>query len=354
MRSTSTRRQASRAISTAFGAVPGLGAAPRETELLHLDVPFGAEARALRRRAASCAVPGVPAGLGALWESHGRLPWATLVEPALRVAREGVAMPSAHVACLTMLEPVMTLREGARIYAPRGRLLETGERLDQPGLVSALEVLAGEGAASAYTGTLSSSLLALSDERGGLVTAEDLAHVRGSVERPGGFTMARTAVLHPRRALGRTRDARAPFAVAWALGCRPRGRARRGVRRRRRPGDTHDQSRDRRRGGQCLRAHDEPRARLGRLAPRLRPASQQHARRGRPAARPARARRANGEHDGPVARVSTGTASSLRSAPPAARVFARRSSASRLRSSTKASSRKRRSTARACIPRAKA
>jgi gamma-glutamyltranspeptidase / glutathione hydrolase len=157
-----------------FCAVPGLGAVERETELLHLDVPFGAELVHYAVGPASCAVPGVPAGLGALWESHGRLPWATLVEPALRVAGEGVAMPAAHVACLTMLEPVMTLREGARIYAPQGRLLHTGERLDQPGLVSALEVLAAEGAASAYTGTLASSLLALSDERGGLVTADDL------------------------------------------------------------------------------------------------------------------------------------------------------------------------------------
>ena len=84
-------------------------------------------------------------------------------------------MPAAHIACLAMLEPVMTLREGARMYAPEGRLLQTGERLDQPGLVRALEVLATEGAASAYTGTLASSLLALSDERGGVVTADDLA-----------------------------------------------------------------------------------------------------------------------------------------------------------------------------------
>ena len=29
-------------------------------------------------------------------------------------------MPPAHVACLAMLEPVMTMREGARIYAPGG------------------------------------------------------------------------------------------------------------------------------------------------------------------------------------------------------------------------------------------
>ena len=40
-----------------------------------------------------------------------------------------------------MLAPVMTMNEGARIYAPGGRLLKTGDRLDQPGLVRAFEVL---------------------------------------------------------------------------------------------------------------------------------------------------------------------------------------------------------------------
>ena len=157
-----------------FCAVPGLAAEPRQTELLHLDVPFGEELVHYAVGPASCAVPGVDAGLGALWEAHGRLPWPRLVEPALRLARDGVAMPSAHVACLAMLEPVLTLREGARIYAPRGRLLRTGEPLVQPGLVAALESLAAEGAAGAYTGTIGDALLALSDERGGLLTRADL------------------------------------------------------------------------------------------------------------------------------------------------------------------------------------
>ena len=157
-----------------FCAVPGLGAPEREVELLHMDVRFGAELVHYAVGPASCAVPGVPAGLGGLWEAHGRLPWARLVEPALQLARDGVAMPAEHIACLAMLEPVMTLREGARMYAPEGRLLQAGERLDQPGLVPALELLATEGAASAYTGTIASSLLALSDERSGLVTADDL------------------------------------------------------------------------------------------------------------------------------------------------------------------------------------
>src|SRR5215210_6543981 len=157
-----------------FVAVPSLGAPRREAELVHLQVPFGEELVHYAIGAASCAVPGLPAGLEELWRAHGRLPWPRLVQPALQLARDGVELPPAHAACLAMLEPAMTLNEGARIYAPRGKLLEAGERLEQPGLVAALEVLASEGAGSVYFGTLAERLLELMDDRGGLVTRDDL------------------------------------------------------------------------------------------------------------------------------------------------------------------------------------
>src|SRR5947208_9264486 len=116
-----------------FVAVPGLGDEPRAAELIHLDVPFGAELVHYAVGPASCAVPGLPAGLEALWREHGRLPWRRLVEPAVRLARDGVDFPPAPAACLAMLAPVMTMNEGARIYSPRGELLAAGDKLEQPG-----------------------------------------------------------------------------------------------------------------------------------------------------------------------------------------------------------------------------
>jgi gamma-glutamyltranspeptidase/glutathione hydrolase len=157
-----------------FVAAPGLGAGPSEPELIRLEVPFGEELVHYAVGPASCAVPGVPAGLDELWRAHGRLPWPRLVEPALRLAREGVVLPEAHAACLEMLAPVMTMNEGARIYAPGGELLRTGGLLCQPGLVTALEALAEEGAAAVYSGSIARALLELVRERGGLVTALDL------------------------------------------------------------------------------------------------------------------------------------------------------------------------------------
>src|SRR3954468_24922164 len=65
-----------------FCAVPsGTGG-----ELIDLQVPFGEELVHYAVGAASCAVPGVAAGLDALWREYGRLPWRDVCAPALRLA----------------------------------------------------------------------------------------------------------------------------------------------------------------------------------------------------------------------------------------------------------------------------
>jgi gamma-glutamyltranspeptidase/glutathione hydrolase len=161
-----------------FCTVPGLDGSGHAAELTLVGVPFGEQVVEYAVGPASCAVPGVPAGLDALWRDHGRLPWPRLVEPALRLARDGVIMPPAHAACLEMLAPVLTLDAGARIYAPGGGLLQAGELLEQPGLVTALESLAAEGASGAYRGTIAAALLELSAHRGGLVDRADLDRYR--------------------------------------------------------------------------------------------------------------------------------------------------------------------------------
>jgi gamma-glutamyltranspeptidase/glutathione hydrolase len=153
-----------------FVSVPSGSGAPMES----LEVPFGEELVHYAIGASSAAVPGVPAGLDALWRAHGRLPWSRLVEPALRLARDGVVMPAAHASCLAMLAPVMTMREGAGLYAPSGKLLAEGDVLRQPGLVRALELVRDEGAASVYSGTIARSLLDLVGEREGTITPADL------------------------------------------------------------------------------------------------------------------------------------------------------------------------------------
>jgi gamma-glutamyltranspeptidase/glutathione hydrolase len=156
-----------------FVAVPGRGGGPA-ADMVAVDIPFGSVPVRYLIGAASVGVPGVPAGCDALWRRWGRLPWFRIVEPALRLATHGVAMPPAHADCLAMLSPVLTRHEGAGIYAPRGRTLQTGERLHQPGLVHALEALIHEGPATFYGGSVGEAMLDLLDQRGGALTRADL------------------------------------------------------------------------------------------------------------------------------------------------------------------------------------
>src|SRR5438874_11835555 len=95
-----------------FVAVPGLGGDGQDVELLELEIPFGTELVHYAVGIASCGVPGLPAGLGVLHAEHGRLPWPRLVEPALRLAREGVDFPSAHASCLAIVAPGLTMNGG--------------------------------------------------------------------------------------------------------------------------------------------------------------------------------------------------------------------------------------------------
>ena len=161
-----------------FVDVPsGEGAPPVE-----LRVPFGEELVHYAVGPGTCAVPGLPRGLGELHQRYGRLPWPRVVEPALRLAREGVVMPPAHAACLAMLGSVFTMQpDGERIYAPVGRLLEAGETLEQPGLVTALELLAVEGADSVYAGSIAALLTAV---EGVPLTAADLERYEARWEAP--------------------------------------------------------------------------------------------------------------------------------------------------------------------------
>ena len=108
-------------------------------------------------------------------------------------------MPSAHAKCLAMLAPVMTMREGGRIYSPGGRLLEAGDRLDQPGLVAALEVARGRGRAHVLRG-----------------------HARRVAARPHGGARRSRHARRPRRLPGRVAPARAR-PPTWASDMQTRG-----------------------------------------------------------------------------------------------------------------------------------
>jgi gamma-glutamyltranspeptidase/glutathione hydrolase len=150
-------------------------------QLLEVPVLFGEHVVPYLVGPSSCAVPGLPAGIDEIWRRLGRLPWRDVVAPARRLALEGVELPPAQARSLEMLAGIMTPGRGADIYTPGGRLLGGGDRLHQPRLVHALDVIAEEGARSVYDGTLAEALLGVD---GIEITADDLAGYRAEWRDP--------------------------------------------------------------------------------------------------------------------------------------------------------------------------
>jgi gamma-glutamyltranspeptidase/glutathione hydrolase len=159
-----------------FAAVPA-----HEGDLTELPVAFGDELVTYSIGPASCAVPGLPAALDELWRQLGRMPWRRLVEPSLRLARDGVPLPAMHQRSLEMLAELFTLERGRELFAKDGRTLESGELLVQPGLVDALDALSEEGAASVYRGSIAEALLRI---EGVVLTADDLRDYRARWRDP--------------------------------------------------------------------------------------------------------------------------------------------------------------------------
>ncbi len=170
-----------------FVAVPGLGPEGRRLdprELRSFTVPFGGAEQEFHIGPASVAVPGMVPGLLEAHRRFGRLPLSRVVEPGVELARCGVEL-TAPAAYLHRILADMLVADpcGASVYAPGGRLLGEGDRLLLPDLADTLEEIAREGVAAVREGALARRLLEVMRERGGLITAEDLAAYR-VLERP--------------------------------------------------------------------------------------------------------------------------------------------------------------------------
>jgi gamma-glutamyltranspeptidase/glutathione hydrolase len=101
--------------------------------------------------------------------------------------------------------------------------MREGDVLRQPGLVSALELVRDEGAASVYSGTIARSLLDLVEDRGGVITAADLEGYApvwtepATVEFAGRRVVARRGLSGVPETLARFDPAGGPSALLAAL-----------------------------------------------------------------------------------------------------------------------------------------
>jgi gamma-glutamyltranspeptidase/glutathione hydrolase len=168
-----------------FVAAPGADGLERGSELVPIPIHFTPESsQVFHVGAASCGVPGVPAGLERAVELFGTVPLADLAAPASRLARDGVTLNRESAYFIEILAPILThYEEAAEIYAPGGRPLGVGDTFRWPDLGDAFERFGAEGCEPFYTGELAHRIAEWVVERGGTLGKDDLA-AYGTIARP--------------------------------------------------------------------------------------------------------------------------------------------------------------------------
>jgi gamma-glutamyltranspeptidase/glutathione hydrolase len=135
--------------------------------------------RASRFGPLAAGVPGSPAGLYELHRRYGELPWEAIVEPAVRLARDGfLATPRLVDAIEWKQEDLARFPASAAVWLPGGKMPEAGQMIQIPALARTLAAYAQLGPKAIVEGELATAIERASTAHGGIMTAADLAAYR--------------------------------------------------------------------------------------------------------------------------------------------------------------------------------
>jgi gamma-glutamyltranspeptidase/glutathione hydrolase len=168
-----------------FVAAGGADGIERRAELVPIPVYFDQTPQTFNCGAASCGVPGNPAGLEHVARRFGSMPLSRLAEPGIRLGREGVRITKEHQYFHEILDPILTSTpECAALYAPEGRPMVAGETFHYPDMADALERFAADGSDPFYRGEIAQRVCDWVRERGGTLGMDDMAAYEPVERRP--------------------------------------------------------------------------------------------------------------------------------------------------------------------------
>jgi gamma-glutamyltranspeptidase/glutathione hydrolase len=152
---------------------------------LFIEAPPGGTAPSSTEGPLASGIPGSVAGLALAHRRAGRLPWKTVVDPAVRLARDGFVM-TAHVSesiadesKRLALDP-----ETARIFLPHDAPPVPGTIFRQPDLARTLEAIRDRGEDGFYRGLVARDFADGQKRIGGLISRGDLARYEAKVRPP--------------------------------------------------------------------------------------------------------------------------------------------------------------------------
>ncbi|RLQ20577.1 gamma-glutamyltransferase [Seongchinamella sediminis] len=134
---------------------------------------------------------GVPGAIALYADTHakyGKLPWAELFEPAIKLATEGFVVSPRMAGFLPRMAELSRLDDNpgaAAYFYPGGEPLKAGDLRKNPAYADTLSRVASEGKSAFYTGPLAQAMVAAAGAQPnpGSLSLEDLAAYR-TVDRP--------------------------------------------------------------------------------------------------------------------------------------------------------------------------
>ncbi|MEM7226323.1 MAG: gamma-glutamyltransferase [Pseudomonadota bacterium] len=160
--------------------------ASEEIDFYPSHADFGTVKQEFHIGLGAMATPGAIKGLFAVHQDLASLPMSRLVEPAVRVAREGFVLREIDAFVLGVVGAILVARDDSKaVYTNAdGSLLSAGQTMVQRDLAETIEALAAEGEGYLHDGPLGEKLIVACRQQGGWLTEHDLSDYRVARRRP--------------------------------------------------------------------------------------------------------------------------------------------------------------------------
>jgi len=131
------------------------------------------------------AVPRMVAGLLEAHGRHGRLPFAEVLEPVIRLAEEGFDVSeNLYGTVLDAYDVLLSNEPMGTVFLNDGLPYEPGETMRRPDLAGTLRAIVSDGAEAFYGGEMAEAIVRSVRGAGGILSLDDLASVSVQEEPP--------------------------------------------------------------------------------------------------------------------------------------------------------------------------
>lgn len=171
-----------------FPQTPKKRLAPSAVDFRPVLADFGTAQQEFHIGMGAMATPGLVRGIFRIHRDLGSLPFARIIQSAVRLARQGVVINPQQAQVLQIVQSIyLSTDDCRRVYGSRrhpGKPLGVGETLSLPDFADTLEALAEQGEDWFYEGETASRLVDDCRMRGGLLGSADLRDYQVAVRQP--------------------------------------------------------------------------------------------------------------------------------------------------------------------------